>query len=77
MRRSRRRHGCEWLAPSRHSLTRPSLYPSGWWCDLHSPRVQRGLDPLPEPHGWPIHHLPPHGTDPDPAPDEDPEETTP
>ncbi|MER7971113.1 hypothetical protein ABTX35_19310 [Streptomyces sp. NPDC096080] len=72
--RTRRRRGCEWLAPSRHSLTRPRLYSSGWWCDLHAPRVQQGLPPLPESPGWPVHHVPAHGTDPEPAPDSTPDE---
>lgn len=49
----RRRPGpCTQAGPV-HALTYARLYPSGWWCSLHSPRAVRGLPELPPGPGWP------------------------
>jgi hypothetical protein len=52
---------CTFQKVSPHSLTYARLYPSGWWCDRHSPRRRKGLPDLPPSPGWPIHRQPPHG----------------
>ncbi|WP_043729504.1 hypothetical protein [Streptomyces zinciresistens] len=52
---------CTWLTPP-HALTRSRLYASGWWCELHSPRRQRGLPDLPPSPGWPSRRQPPPDT---------------
>lgn len=54
---------CTWRQVSPHSLTYARPYASGWWCDRHSPRKQRGLPDLPPSPGWPVHRQPQPGTD--------------
>lgn len=49
----RRRPGeCTHIGPV-HALTHARLYPSGWWCALHTPRAVRGLPEIPPGPGWP------------------------
>lgn len=59
---SRKPPPCTWRKVSPHSLTYARPYPSGWWCDRHSPRTQLGLPDLPPSLGWPIHRQPPPDT---------------
>ena len=58
---------CEWQRVALHALTYARLYPSGWWCDRHTPNRQAGRPEPPPGPGWPIHRQPPHGTDPEGA----------
>ncbi|MET9099994.1 hypothetical protein [Streptomyces antibioticus] len=53
-------------AASPHALTYARLYPSGWWCDRHTPNIRAGrTEPYPPPGpGWPIHRQPPPDTPP-------------
>ncbi|MCM8548950.1 hypothetical protein [Streptomyces sp. STCH 565 A] len=67
MTRRRRPPACEWRTPGPHALTYARLYPSGWWCALHTPAARKGRPESPPGPGWPIHRRPPHGTDPEAA----------
>lgn len=50
---------CEWRASRVHALTYARLYPSGWWCALHTPNRQSGRPEPPPGPGWPAHRQPP------------------
>lgn len=50
---------CEWRRVEPHALRYARLYPSGWWCERHTPNAQRGLPEAPPGPGWPIHRNPP------------------